>query len=79
MLDLSSFIEESQKNKINKKEEKDEIILELKLNNSTPYISTKKLYLNKNTGIPTKMEIEDNNKHTKIHILYTEVKINTLS
>ena len=78
MLDLSSFIEESQKNKINKKEEKDEIILELKLNNSNPYISTKKLYLNKNTGIPTKMEIEDNNKNTKIHILYTEVKINNL-
>lgn len=79
MLDLSSFIEESQKNKINKKEEKNEIILELKLNNSNPYISKKKLYLNKNTGIPTKMEIEDNNKNTKIHILYTEVKINTLS
>lgn len=79
MLDLSSFIEESQKNKINKKEEKDEIILEIKLENSNPYIRTKKLYLNKDTGIPTKMEIEDNNKNVKIHILYTEVKINTLS
>ena len=79
MLDLSSFIEESQKNKINKKEEKNEIILEIKLENSNPYIRTKKLYLNKDTGIPTKMEIEDNNKNVKIHILYTEVKINTLS
>lgn len=79
MLDLSSFIEESQKNKINKKEEKDEIILEIKLENSNPYIRTKKLYLNKDTGIPTKMEMEDNNKNVKIHILYTEVKINTLS
>lgn len=79
MLDLSSFIEESQKNKLTKKEEKDEIILEIKLNDSNPYINKKKLFLNKNTRMPTKMEIEGNNQNIKIHILYTEVKINTLS
>lgn len=66
-LDLSSFIEEyieNGKNEVNQKD--DEIILETK---------NKVLYINKKTGLPTKMEIKDTNKNTRVYILYNEVII----
>lgn len=66
-LDLSSFVSEYieyEKKEIEQKD--DEIILETK---------NKILYLNKKTGLPTKMEIKDTNKNTKAYILYNEVTI----
>ena len=33
------------------------------------------LYLNKKTKLPTKMEIKDDNKNTKVYILYNEITI----
>ena len=35
----------------------------------------KMLYLNKKTKLPTKMEIKDDNKNTKVYILYNEITI----
>lgn len=79
MLDLSTFLEEYKGGKTNIKENEKEKILEVILSDNNPYVGKKILYIDKDTGKPTKMEIEDDNKNTKIHILYTEVKINNLS
>ena len=79
MLDLSTFLEEYKEGKTNIKENEKEKILEVILSDNNPYVGKKILYIDKDTGKPTKMEIEDDNKNKKIHILYIEVKINNLS
>ena len=78
MLDLSTFIQEYKNGDSTQKENGEERILEVNLKDTNKYVKIKRLYINKNTQMPIKMEIEDNNKNTRIHILYTEVKINTL-
>ena len=68
-LDLNSFIIQFNKDEDRIiKQEDDEIILETK--NKTLYISQK-------TGLPTKMEVKDANKNTRVYILYNEVKIDS--
>ena len=39
----------------------------------------KKLYISKNTKLPTKMEILDINENITVYILYNEIKINKTS
>lgn len=68
-LDLSSFIEDYKKDRKAKYVEDDEIIME------TNYSLKKTLYINKNTGKPIKMIVEDDIKNNKIYILYNEVDI----
>ena len=77
-MDLSTFVQEYINGKSIERENENQLILEVNIQNSNNYIKNKVLYIDKNTGNPIKMEIEDNNKNIKIHILYTEVKINTL-
>ena len=69
-LDLSSFVSDYKKDKKAYFEEKDEIILHTNLT------IKKSLYIDKRTGMPTKMEIIDTNKSNKVYILYNEVEIN---
>ena len=72
---LNSFIEEfkeSSNKKVNSKE--NEIILEVS-NTEDPYNTYKKLYIDKKTGKPTKLQIEDINKKMLVYILYTEITI----
>ena len=69
-LDLSSFIADYKEDKKAYFEEKDEIILHTNLN------MKKILYIDRKTGLPTKMEIIDTNKNNKVYILYNEVEIN---
>lgn len=69
VLDLSSFIEDYKNNSNSKWEEKDDKIL-LKTSNRT-------LYINRENGLPEKMEILDNGKKTAIYILYNEVNVNS--
>ena len=38
----------------------------------------KKLYVDKQRGVPTKMEIQDVSQNIIIYILYNEIKINNL-
>ena len=45
-----------------------------KKNEENPYTKYRILYISKETGKPTKMEIKDNSKKTLIYILYKEVK-----
>ena len=73
-MDLNTFIENYKQNGKQEYEEKDsEIILEAE-NKENPYTKYRTLYISKETGKPTKMEIKDNSKKTLIYILYKEVK-----
>ncbi len=73
-MDLNTFIETYKQNGKREYEEKDnEIILETE-NKENPYTKYRILYISKETGKPTKMEIKDNSKKTLIYILYKEVK-----
>lgn len=72
---LDSFIEdfktlESKKVSSNQ----NEIILEVKRNDN-PYNTYKKLYIDKKTGKPIKMIVQDINQKTLVYILYTEITI----
>lgn len=69
-LDLSSFVADYKEDKKAYFEEKDEIILHTNLN------IKKSLYIDREAGLPTKMEIIDANKSNKVYILYNEVEIN---
>jgi len=75
---LSTFIENYRNDsEANLKTENEEIILECNTQNSNKYQSKQKLYVSKNTGMPTKMEIRDINQNTTVYILYNEIKINS--
>lgn len=70
-LDLINFIKEYKADSNSKEESKENYkILETE---------NKILYLNKQDNKPVKMVIQDNNKTTKIYILYKEVNINDKS
>ena len=72
---LDSFIKEykeSENKQVNSN--KKEIILEVK-NSGNVYNTLKKLYIDKQTGKPIKMEVEDINKKMLVYILYTEMTI----
>lgn len=68
-LDLSSFIDNYKNDSNAKWEEKDDKILMI--------TSNKTLYINRENGLPEKMEINDNGKKTAIYILYNEVNVNS--
>ncbi len=73
-IDLNTFIEIYKQNKEQTYKEKDnEIILEIETEGNI-YTKYRTLYISKETGKPTKMEIKDNSKKTLIYILYKEVK-----
>lgn len=79
LLSLSCFIDDfldSGENKIIDNE--NEIILETSAKNGNKYINHKKLYIDKKTSKPTKMEIQDVTQKNIIYILYNEIKINNL-
>lgn len=74
---LNSFIADyrNEVNTSNCSEENGEIILEVKLNkNQNTYINHKKLYVNSQTGKPTKLEIKDNTQKETICILYNNIE-----
>lgn len=73
---LSSFIDNYNDNsKI--KETENEVIIENK-NNLNNYQNKQILYISKKTGVPTKLEVYDNNKNARIYIKYNEIKINKI-
>lgn len=43
------------------------------------YITSAKLYIDRNANKITKLVIEDENNKTKIYITYKEIKLNSLS
>ena len=75
-LDLDSFVSDYKESSYSKyKENEDEIIMET-LNKNDSKIE-KDLYINRKTGLPTKLEINDTNKKTAVYILYREVNVNS--
>lgn len=77
-LDLYSFIEDyKQDTTANYEENDDEIIMMANSNIENIYMQTKRLYINKETYNPTKMEIKSHQQNTTIYILYNEVKVNS--
>lgn len=73
---LNSFIEDYQKesNTVLTNSNENEIILEVKTQENQ-YNFYKKLYIDKKTGKPTKMIVQDINQKTVVYILYTEMTI----
>lgn len=76
---LHSFIEDYKKgNDTNIKEDENIVIMETKSgDNASKYNSYKRLYIDKKTLKPIKMEIEEINKKVLVYILYNEIKINS--
>ena len=75
---LNDFLEEyKQADNENKEatENDEEVVLKKKEKNEDSNIKYKELYLDKKTGNPTKLLIQDNNKNTVIYILYSEITI----
>lgn len=80
---LHSFIEDYKNTKSSGKEvklyeENNQIIMEVKLSNQNPYISNKKLIIEKETGNIKKLIVQDKNQKSIVYILYNEIKINSL-
>lgn len=78
---LYNFIEDYKKSDTSKYEEnEDNIVMQVKLEQSeNKYCVYKKLYIDKNTVKPIKMEIEDINQKVLVYILYNEIKINSIN
>ena len=77
-LDLYSFIEDYKQDDLaNYEENNEEIIMTANSNIENIYIQTKKLYIDKKTYNPTKMEVKGHQQNTTIYILYNEVKVNS--
>ena len=73
-IDLNASIENYKQNEKKDYEERDEEIILNAENENNKYNRYRTLYISKETGKPTKMEIKDNSKKTLIYILYREVK-----
>lgn len=77
---LSSFAKDySDASQKSIKEENNEFIMSVSVKDNNKYTCNKILYINKNTGKPTKLLIQDKNSKTSIYILYNEIKLNSLS
>ena len=78
-LGLNWFIEDyNNTNKINSFEEENKIIVEIEIKNNNKYKAIKKLQIDKKTGLPEKMEVQDVSNNTLVYILYKEIEINNL-
>lgn len=74
-LDLSSFVKDYKQDQKASWEEKNEQII---MQAQTQDINKRQriLYINRQTGKPEKMELQDANKKTVIYILYNEITVN---
>lgn len=75
-LDLSSFIEDFKNDEKAIVEEKDNKVIMQTSSKNKPK-KHKTLYISKATGMPEKMEIQDDNKNIAVYILYDELKVNS--
>ena len=75
-LDLIRFIDKYKNNPNSKfKEENNQIIMETTAKTENNYQKYETLYISKETGKPTKMEIKDTNQNIIIYIIYNEIDI----
>ena len=70
------FIENYKNNTNSKfKEENNQIIMETTAKKENNYQKYETLYISKETGKPTKMEIRDTNQNIIIYIIYNKINI----
>ncbi len=77
---LNSFIKdykESSEKSIT--EDSTNIIMSVNISNKSNYGNIKTLYINRNTGNPEKMLIQDKNQKNIVYILYNEIRINNIT
>ena len=75
-LDLSSFVKDyKQDQKASWEEKNEKIIMQAESQGTSK--RQKKLYIDKKTGKPEKMELQETNKKTVIYILYNEITVNS--
>ena len=75
-LDLSSFVKDyKQDQKASWEEKNEKIIMQAESQGTSK--KQKKLYIEKKTGKPEKMELQETNKKTVIYILYNEITVNS--
>ncbi len=80
---LNSFISDYQKAKSSGKgtklyEQNNQVIMEVNLDSQNPYVSSKKLIIDRNTGTICKLVVQDKNQKNLVYILYNEIKMNSL-
>ena len=75
---IQDYIKNKEENKVQRYEENGEYVLETKVQTNSQYRENKKLYIDKNTGKPTKLLVQDINEKTLVYILYNEIRINDL-
>ena len=74
--DLSSFVKDyKQDQKASWEEKNEKIIMQAESQGTSK--RQKKLYIDKKTGKPEKMELQETNKKTVIYILYNEITVNS--
>ena len=77
---LNSFIKDyRESNNKSISENSDYIVMTVDISDSNNYGKIKILYINKTTGNPEKMLIQDKNKKNMVYILYSEIRINSVS
>lgn len=77
---LNTFIQEyKNSDERSCKEENNQIIMEYKIKEDNKYYTYQKLYIDKKTCKPAKMEIKDINQNIIVNILYKEIKIDSTS
>lgn len=59
-------------------EENNHIVMEVVMESDNPYISTKKLFIDKQNNKIARLVVQDKNKKNSVYILYNEIKINSL-
>lgn len=73
---LNTFIKNYKESEESKTEEKDEqIIMKTNIKKNNKYLINKILYIDKKSGKPTKMKIEDINQKLKVYIVYNEIEL----
>lgn len=73
---LNTFVKDYKESEQSKTEEKNEqIVMKTKIKNNNKYLINKVLYIDKKTGKPTKMKIEDINQKLKVYIVYNEIEL----
>lgn len=77
---LNSFIKDyRESNNKSISENSDYIVMTVDISDSNNYGKIKILYINKTTGNPEKMLIQDKNQKNMVYILYSEIRINSVS
>ena len=77
---LNSFIKDyRESNNKSISENSDYIVMTVDISDSNNYGKIKIIYINKTTGNPEKMLIQDKNQKNMVYILYSEIRINSVS